>query len=62
MTRKDYIVLAAAIKKSGDIWDAENIYQSHRTDIASEIADTLARDNSRFDNVRFLAACGVESV
>lgn len=62
MTRKDYIVLAAAIKKSGDTWDAENIYQSHRTDIASEIADTLARDNSCFNRNRFYIACGVGNV
>ena len=53
MTRKDYILIAAAIACVDD-YDA-------RQEAASYLAINLAKDNPRFDRVRFLEACGVQS-
>lgn len=56
MTRKDYILIAAAIKaeqrhgREGD----ETI-----NNVARSIADALQSDNPRFDRARFLKAAGV---
>lgn len=50
MTRKDYILIAAALKA------AQTIPQAARN-----LADQLAQDNLRFDRTRFLEACGVQS-
>ena len=52
MTRKDYIIIAEAIKK------AEQESQS-KTTVAYVLADALQKDNNRFDRARFLIACGV---
>jgi hypothetical protein len=61
MTRKDYILLAAALRSTRDSyaphWDA-NLFRAC-TDHAKAVADVLARDNARFDRQRFLAAAGV---
>ncbi len=61
MTRKDYVAIAAAIKARTEM--ARNIQNSavrltHYKELTGDIADVLARDNSRFDRARFLAACG----
>jgi len=59
MTRKDYILIAAAIQSamiqgySGAEWA--------RQCVAHNIALALANDNPRFDRERFLKACGVQS-
>lgn len=65
MTRKDYILIAAAIKSAR----RDNIAGRPRQDLsdhnrgvdwaARSVADELARDNAAFDRARFLAACGV---
>jgi hypothetical protein len=60
MTRKDYVMLAAAIKEA----HAYAIDAARRLGVASaahEVADAIARDNPRFDRDRFLKACGVAS-
>ena len=48
MTRKDYVLLAAA--RGAD-----------KSTVAYTLADALARDNPRFDHERFLKAAGVQS-
>lgn len=55
MSRKDYIAIAAAIKKSqqhpGFEGDEQDLYI-----VASNVADALADDNPNFNRERFLAA------
>lgn len=56
MTRKDYELIAAAIKTQ---------VAGHERDLATKvvaeaIAQALQRDNPRFDRARFLKACGFE--
>lgn len=48
MTRKDYRILANAIK----------IAMDSKIDVALCIADALASDNPRFNREKFLLACG----
>ena len=65
MTKKDYELLAAALR------DAHPITTSRAADLAPmqvawgrcvhEIAHALAGQNPRFDRVRFVLACGVQS-
>lgn len=58
MTRKDYCLIASAIRASAAETDL-----LHEKRSAARIADNLAaafeRDNPRFDRARFLSACGV---
>jgi hypothetical protein len=61
MTRKDYQLIAAALK---DAREANVVYTNgeHVTDLcAVRVANALESDNPRFDRARFLAACGVAS-
>jgi len=55
MTRKDYILIAAAIKRANQApgYTERNIFVTY------EIADALASDNPRFDRARFLKAVRV---
>lgn len=62
MTRKDYILIAQAIKdaKPASVKDD----YGNGLDVGVEraafrLADALAVDNPRFDRERFLVACGV---
>ena len=59
MTRKDYVRFAAMLK----VMRAMNRKHSTvtPTTMCYPIADIFAADNPRFDRVRFLKACGVES-
>ena len=61
MTRKDYILIAEAIKQTADMSrsfaDAEALRGARLT--ANHIATALGRDNPRFDRERFLKACDV---
>ncbi len=64
MTRKDYELIATAIKATRDekpnrddlFWRG---HHSARVAIAQELADSLDEDNPLFDRNRFLAACGL---
>lgn len=56
MTRKDYIAIAAALRDSYPIAE-NNSPDSAWRHCVNAIADTLQRDNSRFDRERFLKAC-----
>ena len=67
MTRKDFELIAAAIRtrvpslsaRTNAAMDA-GAFQACG-DIARRLADTLASTNPRFDRARFLRACGVEA-
>lgn len=59
MTRKDYVLIADALKHAAACdpgTEGGGIYRA-----AVCIADALAADNPRFDRARFLQACGVAS-
>lgn len=56
MSRKDYQLIAAAIK---DEVEHSNIVQREvLAFVAIRLASVFVLDNSRFDRKRFLAACG----
>ncbi len=57
MTRKDYVLIADALKRAGNACASPSPIQ-HATD-CHVLADALARDNPRFDRARFLKASGV---
>ncbi len=65
MTRKDYVLIAAALKEARMHWlipgptDAPSFRAGIKA-AAKEIAGALARDNSAFQRQRFLKACGLE--
>lgn len=59
MSRKDYVAIAAAIKKFTDIYDDE-VSKEVVTGVSHNIANVFSDDNPRFDRSRFLQACGVE--
>jgi len=62
MTRKDYVRLAAALLNARP-WNysANDKAPACVAWLAAvcNVADSLAKDNARFDNARFLSACGV---
>lgn len=58
MTRKDYILLAAALKSAQPPGMQGEAVQ-HMVD-CKRIADALATTNPRFDRLRFLKACGLD--
>ena len=72
MTRKDYVMISAALAKVGGAWNRETLmtkfgypqpmaYAARAcfVDSAEAIADALQADNPRFDRERFLKACAV---
>jgi hypothetical protein len=62
MTRKDYELIAKALNTQMEMSvlceEEAGIYAV--TNIACDLADTLVRENPRFDRARFLSACGVK--
>lgn len=69
MTRKDYIMIAETfaltLAREEDI-DRGNAFEGRQTTYASgvrlsigAIADTLQRDNPKFDRKKFIKACGI---
>ena len=65
MTRQDYVKIAGVIKKSQEFQHAHfsNIITMPICDALSDLAQDLAvifqSDNPRFDQDRFLEACGL---
>lgn len=63
MTRKDYKLIADAIRKATPVALNEKelplLRQAH-ANTALRIADALGAENARFDREKFLLACGVE--
>ena len=66
MTKKDYILIASAIKlcivNSFSIkdFDAKMLTQSAYNDMINQISTVLKENNPLFDRERFLSACGVK--
>lgn len=60
MTRKDYELIARAIRRSADA-DRSTLRLAAIETVAVLLAVDLAEGNPRFDRARFLAACGVAS-
>ena len=61
MTRKDYVMLAAALKAAQADCVAAGRNTTGNRCAAEHIADALARNNAAFDKARFLVAAGVTS-
>lgn len=59
MTRKDYVLLAAALHRTKPEVNCDLTAQ-WEIDVRA-IATALANTNPRFDRARFLEACGVSS-
>lgn len=61
MTRRDYVLIAAAIRQL--IAETPSLSHSEYVngirDAAKELANALKKENPRFDRYRFLAACGL---
>ena len=53
MTRKDYIAIANVIKEYKGLMADSDHHQ-----LVWELADIFQNDNERFDQHRFMAACG----
>jgi hypothetical protein len=60
MTRKDYILIAAALKHARPVSDEPYIIAEHDR-VADYVSVALGTDNPRFNPERFLAACGVQT-
>jgi hypothetical protein len=62
MSRKDYELIAAAIKEEltrwGDMTSVAEVQMARA--IASRIAKAMQDENIRFDYARFMKACGFE--
>ena len=62
MTRKDYVLLARAIRDSliqTTKWEWQDRYATQHAVTVERLADVLMQENPRFDRQRFVAACGV---
>lgn len=61
MTKKDYQLIAEAIKRTA--WDVDEIDRPAKDKklkaVSGELASKLEKDNPRFDRVRFFEACTV---
>jgi hypothetical protein len=60
MTRKDYVLIAQTIADLMSDFNNGGDDSVSLSLVAQELADTLAKDNPRFDRDRFLVACGVK--
>lgn len=58
MTRKDYMLIAAAIKETHDAMADRPAERGGVYNTAATIACALRKDNPRFDAARFMDACG----
>lgn len=66
MTKKDYIIVARSIWRSGMIQDKNKVRQQAREDmrrlIAHDLCGEMKADNPKFDANKFLKACNVQNV
>lgn len=58
MSRKDYQLIAAAILRAHERANRKGMDTGTIFTVADEIAKSLKTDNTRFNDVRFLDACG----
>lgn len=55
MSKKDYVAIAATFKAEVE---KDNEGRQALYNVALQLADCFGKDNSRFDEDRFLKACG----
>lgn len=60
MTRKDYVLIAQAIKGQVNFFIGDQLVLQVIKAIAISVAMALATDNPRFDRDRFMQACGFD--
>jgi DNA-binding phage protein len=61
MTRKDYILIAEAVKRANDNWTGFAPEAGLAIEgLAKSLSTQLAIDNPRFNRALFLEACGVK--
>lgn len=58
MSKKDYVLIANAIKEIADYKTVDVSAMVAIEEVAKNLADTFKSQNSRFDTNRFLTACG----
>lgn len=58
MTRKDFELIAAAIKRA--VQSEPRVVADALGDLARDLAGELVKTNPAFNQARFLRACGVE--
>lgn len=63
MTRKDYVLLANALRNARPTMYTHAARMDHETNVrwlatVCSVSDALTKDNARFDSDRFLTACG----
>lgn len=65
MTKKDYILIATSIWRSGYLTDRNKIRQEAKEKmrrlIAIDLASELKNDNPKFDREKFMETCGVRA-
>jgi len=62
MTRRDYILLASALSSVKPMPNYDTPQLDQWENDCRAIASALGRENGRFDQQRFLRACGIDSV
>ena len=62
MTRKDYVLLASAIKPEIEFCKEHKYNDAlhHLEALVQKMVYKLELDNPRFDRAKFLTACGIE--
>jgi hypothetical protein len=61
MTRRDYIKIAMAIKMERNDTESAEVHDTLDSLVAT-LVGMLSSDNDRFDEARFVTACGSRSV
>jgi hypothetical protein len=65
MTKKDYVLIAESIWRSGYIKDKNKVRQEAKEDIrrliAIDLASNLQQENPKFDRKKFMDACNISS-
>jgi hypothetical protein len=56
MTRKDYVLIAQALRDSAGWWPSSGGSSAAMRVVLADLADALACDNPRFDRRRFIDA------
>lgn len=63
MTKKDFEAIASAMKDAREASDPRDFSVTHHRvfdSLSRSVADVCARQNPKFQRLRFLAACGVK--
>jgi len=61
MTRKDYRLIAAALKSANATIQNASVWDDPMSIVIDEVRKALARDNPAFNPERFIRACELEA-